>query len=226
MAPDRPQHDGTQSVIDALSRNLVPVRPIPRLRTALVGLSGVWAVVAGAGLWLHGLRPDLLSALLTSHGAAAVFAGLALVAAGGTLASLAMAVPGREPLAWSGLVLACLGLAAAAGLGTLLAAAHSGAAPLRTHAGCLVTAGVLALPPAVALVWFSGRAAVYRPLLAMVAAAAGTAAFGAVVAQAGCAQQAAVHLLLGHALAPVFGVLVLTAPLLLALRRLRRPGGA
>ncbi len=67
-----------------------------------------------------------------------------------------------------------------------------------------------------------GRAAPYRPIVLVLAAAAGTAALGAITAEASCPHPEMRHLLVAHALAPVVGVLLLTLPLLVALRRVGR----
>jgi hypothetical protein len=72
------------------------------------------------------------------------------------------------------------------------------------------------------VVWFAGRAAPFRPVVLVLAAAAGTAALGAITAQASCHHWEMRHLLVGHALAPAVGVLLLTLPLLVALKRLGR----
>lgn len=76
--------------------------------------------------------------------------------------------------------------------------------------------------PASAAIVYVGRAAVYRPLVAAVAAAGGTSALGAVLAEASCPLSTPLHLLLGHVTAPAVAVVLLTIPLLVVLRRMRR----
>jgi len=76
--------------------------------------------------------------------------------------------------------------------------------------------------PASAAVAYAGSAAPHRPLVAAVAAAAGTAALGAVLAEASCPLSTPVHLPLGHVTAPAAAVVLLTIPLLIVLRRMRR----
>jgi hypothetical protein len=208
-----------------LVRDLDPVQTIPRIRTVMTGVLALWLFVAATGLTLLGLRPDPAQAMLGVRGVALVLAGLGLAGLGGVAAALALGVPGREVLARAALVLAILGVLMAAGVGTLLFAMSPAAgarAPLRADFVCLAVAILVGLLPAVAVVWFAGRALPFRPVIAVLAAAAGTAALGAITAEASCPHSEMRHLLVAHALAPAFGVLLLTLPLLLALKRFRR----
>jgi hypothetical protein len=178
--------------------------------------------VAAAGLALRGVRPDLAEGLLMDPGAGPVLAALALAGVAGVVAALAAAVPGRERLARAGLAVGLAGMGVAAGVGTLLVVQSPPAAqeaPLSSDLSCLAVALVVGLLPALAVAVFAGRAAPHRPLVAVLAAAAGTAALGAVAAQASCPYADPEHLMLGHVLAPVAGAVLLTLPLLLALRR-------
>ncbi len=213
-------------LIDELAADLRPVRPIPRLRTALLVLVGLWLAVAALGaLWL-GLRPDLPEFLAAHRGASVVLGGLTLAGLAGLAAALAFAVPGREGIAWSAALAALGGLAVAAGTGVtlVLAAAPDATAGVSAlqHLRCLAVACAVGLVPALGLMRFAGRAWPYRPLAVAVAAAAGAAAMGAVSTQATCRADGAVHLVLGHVLAPGLAVLLLTLPLLFALRRFTR----
>jgi hypothetical protein len=216
----------TQELIHELGQDLSPVRPIPSLRRVLLGVLALWALVAVPGVLLRGLRPDFLETLLAARAANAVFGVLALSGLGGIVAALALGVPGREWLARAGLGLGLLGLALAAGLGTLLVLWSPHPLHGLFQAGdlsCLGVACGVALIPAAGVVWFVGRAAPYRPLVAVLAAAAGMAALGAAAAQASCPYADPRHLLVGHVLAPALGAILLTLPLLLALRRFGRP---
>jgi hypothetical protein len=85
-----------------------------------------------------------------------------------------------------------------------------------------VTALAIGLAPGLAIAWFAGRAAPFRPLTLALAAAAGAAALGGSVATATCSSDEAMHLLVGHALVPALGAFVLALPLLVALRRSER----
>jgi len=214
-----------QELIDTLTSDLAPVEPIPSLRRVAGGVIALWLVVAAIGLLLMGVRPDLLAALSSPFGPGGIFAGLAAAGVGGLVAALALSVPGRESTARAGFVLASVGLAYAAGVGTFL---FSQSPSLTTTTDwtadlrCLGISCAVGLLPAVGVVLFSARAQVFRPLALVVAAAAGAAALGAVTAQANCPANDARHLMLGHILAPGVGALVLSLPLLVALRRSRR----
>lgn len=211
-------------LIDELSRDLAPVQQIPRLRTVLTVLVGLWFLVAVVGVGMLGLRPDLSDILMSQRGALAVFAGLVLAGGGGLVGAVAMGVPGRERLARVALMTGLVGMVLAAGVGTLLFL-NSPAASLRTPYAfdlrCLAIACVVASLPATGVIWFAGRAAPNRPLVLVLAAAAGTAALGAVTAQASCPGDYR-HLLMGHVFAPAVGTLVLSLPLLIALKRIGR----
>jgi hypothetical protein len=216
-----------EELIRELARDLDPVRPIPRIRTVTAGVVVLWLAVAAIGLGVLGMRPDLAHAMIGVPGVAIVFTGLGLAGLGGVIAALALGVPGRERLARVALVLAVLGMVSAAGVGTLLVAISPVADAGVSWSGdfaCLAVAVLVGLLPAVGVVWFAGRALPFRPVIAVLAAAAGTAALGAITAQASCPHSEMRHLLVAHALAPAFGVLLLTLPLLVALRRFRRTG--
>lgn len=211
-----------EDLIRELARDLDPVDPIPRIRTAAAGVAALWFAVAGIGLALLGLRPDLVEATLQVRGVAAVYAGLGLAAGGGVIAALAMGVPGREVLARSALAVAIFGMVVAAALGTLLVATSPTAdarVPFTGDLTCLSVALLVGLLPALGVVWFAGRAVPFRPLILVLAAAAGTASLGAITAHGSCPHSEMRHLLVAHALAPAVGVLLLTLPLLVVLKR-------
>jgi hypothetical protein len=217
----------SRDLISALGDDLRPVTPIPRLRMALGAVLAAWVVVVLASWAWSGLRPGGLTAMYSNASIAFVVAALTAVGGAGLVASLAASVPGRERLAWGAFLVGLLSAAAAAGLGTFLVAAapgHGPGAPAAAHVSCLVRACGVALLPALVVAGFAARAAPYRPLVIVLGAAAGAAALGAVAAQATCPFGDPVHLMLGHVLAPVAGALVLTLPLLIAMRRLpQRP---
>jgi len=215
----------TEELIQELAENLEPVRPIPPLRQVLVAILALWAAVACLGLLVLGTRPDLLDLVLAWRGAGAVFAGLGLAGLGGLIAALALAVPGREATVRAGLALGLVGMALAAGAGTLMllrSPVVGEHAPLSGDLRCLGVACGVAFLPALAVVSLGGRAAPLRPLFLAWAAAAGTAALGAVVAQASCPFSDPQHIMWAHILAPGVGAVLLTLPLLWVLRRVVR----
>ena len=217
-----------RELIRALGEDLQPVEPIPRLRKALAWVLAAWVGVVLASWAWAGLRPGGLTAMYSEGSIVFVVAALAAVGAAGWVAALAAAVPGREGLAWRAFLVGALSAAAAAGFGTFLIVAapgHGPGAPVAAHVSCLVRACGVGLLPALVLAGFAARAAPYRPLVVVLGAAAGAAALGAVAAQATCPFGDPIHLMLGHILAPVAGALVLTFPLLVAMRRLPRRTG-
>ena len=215
----------SEALIRDLARDLDPVQPIPRIRTVMTGVIALWFAVAAIGFTVLGLRPDSADAMIGVRGAAAVFAGLGLAGLGGVVAALAMGVPGREVLARVALALAILGMLIAAGVGALLFAV-SPVAEVRVSwtadLACLTVAILVGLFPAVGVVWFAGLALPFRPVIVVLAAAAGAVALGAITAEASCTHSEMRHLLVAHALAPAFGVVLLTLPLLVALKRFGR----
>jgi hypothetical protein len=217
----------SEALIRELARDLRPVRPIPPVHRVVAGLLGVWLAVAAVGVALLGWKADL-GALLAQRAVLSVSLGLVAAGLGGLVAAVALGVPGRERLARGALLCGGAGLAVAAGVGTLLllrSPAVEPGAPLESDLHCLLVASAVALLPALGVVAFAGRAAPHRPLVLAVAAAAGTVALGTVAAQASCPYADLRHLLMGHALAPALGALVLVLPLLVALRRTERAAG-
>ena len=216
-------------LIHALAEDLEPVRPIPRLRTLLVALGLTWAVVAGLAIAVRGLREDWIELALTPFGTGGLFLALGVVGVGGLVAALALGIPGRESTARSGIAVALVGMAYAAGVGTFLfvqSPVVEWTGNPRGDLTCLGIALAVGLVPALGIAAFAGRAATFRPLVLALAAAAGTAALGAAASQAMCPSDDLRHLMFGHLFAPGVGALVLTLPLLLAIRRGARSGGS
>jgi hypothetical protein len=208
----------SHGLIAELASDLEPVRRISRLRTIALGVL-LWAGLGGAVLLaISGARPGLLELDLDLR-FLAVFAGLCLMAFGGLAAALGSSVPGRERLGRSGGAALALGLILAAGTGFLLYAGSSGM-PLEAGWGwlgmrCLLKAGALAVLPAALLGRFVARAAPFRPLACLAAAAGGALAFGTVTVHLSCPAADALHVLLFHALAPLLGGAVLFGALYL-----------
>jgi hypothetical protein len=214
-------------LIDELARDLEPVHPIAPLHRALAGVALAWVVAAAAGLAAVGVHPEAFAHLRPASGAAAALAGLGAAGLGALVASLALAVPGRDAAARWGLAAATVGLSVAAAA-CVFAFATAGAlegaarATAGSHLACGVFACAVGLLPALGAVAFAARAAPHRHLALVLAAAAGASALGALSAKAICAYADPAHLLAGHLLAPLAGALVLALPLRFALVRLRR----
>jgi hypothetical protein len=213
----------SEDLIRELARDLEPVQPIPRIRTVMAGVIVLWLAVTAVGLSMLGLRPDLIEAIVAARGVAVVLVGLGLAGLGGVAAAAAMGVPGRELLARGALGASIFGVAVAAGVGVLLFATQSAAgagSPVSSDLRCLTVAVLVGLLPAGGVVWFAGRSAPRRPTLLVLVAAVATAALGAITAYASCSCSDMRHLMVAHALAPAFGALLLTLPILVVLKRL------
>ncbi len=212
----------SEALLRELARGLEPVRRIPRLRAGLAAALGLWLVALAAHQALGFPSPRLDAGAWRSLSFLAVLAGLALLAGGGVLAALAAAVPGREHLGRAARGGALLGLALAAGAAATAAggglAAGLGPA-FGTSAGCLLRAAALGLAPALAAAVFAARALPRRPLLTAAIAGLGGVGLGALAVHLSCAEGNALHVLLGHALAPLLAAALLALPLAALLRR-------
>jgi hypothetical protein len=206
-----------------LARDLKPVRPIPRLRTVAAGVLAVWLLALVVDWILGGALPRLGAGGPWSGAAfLTVLVGLAVTAVGATLRALAGAVPGREGEARAGLGLALLGLILVAGGGAwAVSTAGDPAAgdPLWTGFSCVRRATVLGIPPALVACLFLARTLARRPQLGAACALAGSVALGAIAVHTSCTHEGALHMLLGHALAPFAVALVLAFPLAALVRR-------
>jgi hypothetical protein len=215
--------ENTTQLIGKLAENLAPVRRIPRLRQAVLGVIVLWLVVGALALALRGVRPDLLEVLAPGSAFVVILIGLALVASGGVLAAMATSVPGREGAARVSLALGLGGVVLAGGVGAILVLREAGpmptSCPFANDVACFAVCCLLALPPALAVLTFVSRGAPYRPLLAVLAATTGAVALGAMLVHVSCPATSARHLILGHALAPLVGALLLTLPFRAALKR-------
>jgi hypothetical protein len=195
----------TEDLLSELARDLAPVRPIPRLTAVALGLLGTWGVgvvlfwlVAGA--WPQLAQPGGLADPVF----AAIFAALGAAGLGGTLATLARAVPGRERLARGGAWTLALGLSVATAvalLGWAFGEAGSPATPLHT-ATCVVRSAVLGVAPALLGFAWLARAWEPRPAIGAWAASLGAAALGGCAVHASCVTGDGLHMLIGHALGP------------------------
>ncbi|MEN8160233.1 MAG: hypothetical protein ABFS41_09195 [Myxococcota bacterium] len=209
-------------MIQELARGLTPVRPVPRLRWVTLAVIGLWAATSWvAAAWL-GFELRTEGTLRT--GLLAIYAGLGVSGVAGVAAALAASIPGREALCRNALGVAAGALALAAGVATGVlwdSPLVNAPAPDATALRCLALACAVAALPAVAVIGFGAWTHTFRPLVVVLAAAAGTAALGGIAAKTSCPYGDLRHLVLGHLLAPAAGALLLTLPLFLALHRLR-----
>jgi hypothetical protein len=212
----------TEQLIHDLAQDVPPVRRIPALRAVMTAVVAGW-VIAVAGTWIFGSPlPDFVRSIPWGDPQfASVLAGLALIAVGATSTALATAVPGRDKIATAsgGAALIGVALALGGGLWAVLDAPPRGAANLTGCLVCMSHAGALALLPGFVASLFLVRAYARRPLLGAGLAAAGTVALGGLVVHISCRGAGALHVLLGHALAPVLLGFALAVPVGLLVRR-------
>lgn len=217
--------DPTRDLVRELASDLAPVKPLPRLRFVAAAVLLAWLAIAVVSVALKGLAPTFFTTLPRPLGAGGIFLALLAGGLGGALGALALAIPGRERLARAGLALCAAGGALALAVAVALVARGLPAAwrlPVAGDLACVLLALMVGIVPALSLAWFAGRAAPFRPLAIALAAAASAAALGGSVAQACCAVEEPMHLLVGHALAPALGAFVLALPLLIAIRASER----
>lgn len=212
----------TEQLARELARSAGQVERLPSLRWAVVRVLAAASVSGAAALAWLGLSPGFLQGGAAMWGFAALVTGLTLVGAGATVGALALGIPGREAAARAGLGCAALGaLLSFAWVPFAIGSSTGATPPWPSDALCLLQAcAVGALPAGVAL-WFVAHAVPHRPGLAVMAAAAGAVGLGALAAKAACPVDGLRHVVLGHALAPLAGAVLLALPLL-GLRRLLR----
>lgn len=211
---------GTEERIEALVRELEPVRPIPRLRAVLgfaAALVPLAVLVHGFFFGGGGLRGPVEGEGLPSF--LGILAGLLLLAGGALAAALARAVPGREDASRRGLVVAVAGGAVAlmaGGAGVLLFG--RGTVGLAECSGCIFHSIGLAVLPFAVVVGFVLQAFAARLGPAVLLGALGGAALGAAAVHVGCGSDEPMHWLVGHALGPIVLGTVLALPILRLLR--------
>jgi hypothetical protein len=194
----------------------MPVRPIVRLRVAVVWVGVLWSAGVMVGVWLELLSWRPVDALLDSPVSLIVGLGLLATAAGGVIAALASAIPGRESASRHARAAATLGAAVTlgAGLGALTAAASAPPAGLLAgSAGCLARGFGIGLLPVLAACLYVGRGFAPHPRVSLAWGAAGAVGLGSFAVHASCAMTGAHHVFLGHCLGPLFAGALLAVPL-------------
>ena len=218
----------TEPLLRELARDLQPVQPLPRLRSVAAGTLLIWLLALFVDWMFGGPSPRFADGELWREPAfVAVLAGLLCTAVGATLAALAGAVPGREGDARIGIAVGIGGLALATASGVWAVAgqgAGSGSHPLATSVACVSRATALGIVPALVACAFLARALVRTPRAGAAAATVGCAALGAVAVHMSCPSEGALHMLLGHSLAPFFAALVFAFPLAALVSRFSRRG--
>ncbi len=203
----------TETLLRELARELEPVQPIPKLRSTLIAVVSLWLIAVLVDAWTGGPPPAIAGRNLAFVG---VLLGLISASAGATLAALAGAVPGRGDEAKWGRALAVAGLVLAAGVSLWAVAQVEAAAsgvPWATNLACIRRATVLGILPALLVCAFLARAWARKPLVAAGLAATGCVALGSVAVHLSCPAGAGLHVLLGHAFAPLVTTAILALPL-------------
>jgi hypothetical protein len=202
--------------IRELVQDLTPVKPIPQLRSAALGLLAIFAGVLVADWALGGAEPrPFHDAAWGSPWYLAALAGVTLLAFGALASALASAVPGRAASTRMGLQIAGVGIGLAfAGwlLGLASGAPDHGGETLRAMTSCGSRALVLGLVPALGCAVFAVRAALRRGAATAALSLLAGMALGAAAVQISCPSNSPVHQLVGHLLAPALVIALLTAP--------------
>jgi hypothetical protein len=213
----------TEELVTLLARDLVPTGRIPRLRAQLALLLAAGALMLLLVVGYRGLRPSAFALLLSGEAFTLVTAGLILSAGGAGAAALAMTRPGRELLARGGLGLGLGGLALSVVVGALCfggaPSAIGEARALGAALSCGIS-GILFTLPLCLLCAFLLSTGTPRHLgLAASVAAFGATAFGALAVHFTCPSPSVWHWIIGHALAPALGAILLALPVRALARR-------
>lgn len=202
-----------RSLISELSRDLEPVRRIPRIghvaavaMALLLGTALLALVAWGVNETFRGM-----------HAAARhwiAMGGLALFGAGGAGAALGSSVPGRDRLVRGSVATMLLGVFLALVSCTLFLARISAGEPAGSawsalSLSCLGSASLLAVPSALLLAVFAARAFPRRPAFSVGCAASGLVALGALPVLMSCGSPDVLHVVFAHVAAPASAGLAL-----------------
>jgi hypothetical protein len=211
----------SERLIRALAEDCAPVRRVPRLLFLGGGLAAVWLAILVIAVGSMGGRAGLWGALTGDLLFGGVCAGLALGALGGALAGLAVSLPDREVLLRGGGWLAAVGLAWAAGIAVahVIVPGSEVAGGAISSGTCIGRAAFFGSLPAAALIAVALQGWVARPLVAAALVLLGGAALGSLVVTIGCPFEGAGHMLVGHALTPLFLAALGVLPVAWLLRR-------
>ena len=215
--------DPSRDLIARLTRDLEPVRPIPRLSTLLAGCLGVAAVVGAVVLSMYDTNPDLRASCLQDATYSAVLGGLAFAVVGGCLAALASAVPGRDNVLRAAVGVGVAGLALAVVAPAV--AALRAAVPPGVGAGdfmCVLRGVAFAALPATVVLATAGRGWAGRPVHTVALGLLGAGAVGALLVHLTCPKIEPLHVLCTHTSTPLVMAALLTAAVAPLMHRLAR----
>ena len=220
----------TEALVRRLSRNLEPVRPIPRLwvvATLAVAL-GVFAFTADLLLGGQGFRP-LGDPAWARPSYWVILIGLGATAIGGLVGAAASSVPGRTLALRAGVAATVSGLALA--IGAALVGLRGASAPVSADEilaclWCMGRAAEIGLLSLLAAAGFVAYAAALRLGASAALAVVGSVALGAAFVHVTCPNDDPLHHLVSHALTPVIAAGMITVPLAIVLKKLKRRGDA
>ncbi|MCP5039903.1 MAG: DUF1109 family protein [bacterium] len=215
----------TERLIRDLATDLPPVRPLARLRSVAALALSLSAPFYAYWYFTYGFRHQFQQGRAPEVMYLLVAVAIVLLAIGGALFGLASAVPGRNADARRGRSLFGTGL----GMGLLLllwqwlAGETSLGEASRTSAYCVRGAALLAIPAALVAAGFVCRGVSRSLPVALAAGCAGGMALASLVVHSTCPHPDPLHMVLGHAMAPLCGAVVLfaTASVAVALGLLR-----
>lgn len=219
--------DSTENMIRELAAGLPPVKPLGRLRDAI--LLALLISLPFDAYWLlsSGLREQFRLGESPDVTFLAVAAILVTLLIGGSLAGLAAAIPGREDAFALGRNLT-IGGAVAGGLLFAISWVGSGTEigeVMGSSLQCIIGATTLGVPTSLYLASYVLRGAPVRAPVAIALACAGGIGVSASIVHLTCSHRLAAHLVLGHGLAPIAvgAAVLLSASLVYALGSALRP---
>lgn len=212
----------TDDLVRRLTRELRPVRRVPRLRTVLLGTGIAGLTALAVAVLVRGVDPALVADRLGDPVFTGVLLALLVLGPASAVGALAASIPGREVARRVAADVACLAAGAVLVPVVLLALRDPDFG--RGFSGglaCQAWSLGLGLLPMVPVVVFVARALPRHPWLTAFGAGVAGVAVGALVVHLSCPSRDPAHLLIAHALTPVLGGLLLSLPLLCLWRILR-----
>lgn len=197
----------TDDLIRELASDLPPVKPLARVRIVVASLLGLSLPVFIWWLTSRGLRHQFEAGEAPTLAYLLATAVMLLLAAGGLLFGLTSVIPGREKEARAGRRLFGAGL----GVGVVLFFLYwlSGGSPivetLASSRSCARGSLLLAIPAGLVVAYYVYRGAARSLPVALAASFTGAAGVSALMVHLTCAHPDPFHMVLGHALAPLYG---------------------
>ena len=216
--------DPSQQLVEALVADLEPVRRLPPLSVSFGAVLAAMVVVGAVVLSLYDLKDELWTTFLRNRTYSSVLIGLGLAALGGSVATLASVVPGRDVVLRVGAGLAVAGLLLAVGISALATPWGESVlpSPISSHLMCIVRGTCFAALPGAAVLLAATRGWSMRPELTAALALLAAGATGALLVHLTCPAVDPLHVLATHTSTPILVTLMLTAVLAPAMQRWTR----